>query len=84
MRRHFNRPTGLDAGHTVWLTIEHPRGAGALTLNGTPLAIGAPGQACQVPITALLTSRNELTIEALLSDEPPWADVRLEIRGEHD
>ncbi|MDX1948076.1 MAG: hypothetical protein SFU86_21940 [Pirellulaceae bacterium] len=66
LTRLFNRPTGLDELHRVWLVLDDAGHVSTLHLNGQELSRGLPRQ----DITALLNPRNELIIEIISLDAP--------------
>ncbi len=63
--RHFNRPTGLDAGTVVYLVIEGIGPADLVQLNGRVLDWdSSTANTPRFDITLLLSPRNELAIDA--------------------
>lgn len=88
-RRRFNRPTGLDAGHRVFVVIEGDVGLGGVVLNDEPLGT-LRGQQSPQPfeVTDRLLGSNELLLwlEQSSSDEPmpattPPGEVWVEIHA---
>ena len=87
--RHFNRPTGLEAGERVWLVIEGASVPLTVTLNGHPVGqasrLPPPVDAARYEITPLLKPRNKVEIElqsaSATDGQPCLGEVRLEIES---
>jgi beta-galactosidase/beta-glucuronidase len=80
--RHFHRPTGLDEGQRVYLSIDGVVRSGIVSLNGETLgAVEATGGPFRFDVTDRLALRNALVIEVESLEQPGGltGGVRLEI-----
>ena len=87
LQRHFNRPTGLQAGQPVYLVVEMAPLPGQVRLNDHVLVSAGPAERLRSDISGWLVERNHLTIDVELPGHPPAAEaavlaaaeIRLEI-----
>lgn len=76
--RSFHCPTGLSAGHRVWLTIGGTLDIAAVKLGDSPLiAAEGSGELRRYEITGRLSPRNVISIE-LLADWRPQVALEIE------
>jgi hypothetical protein len=81
--RRFGRPRQIDGHERVWLVGEGLEGQAEISLNARHLVAhcGCDGP-FEIPVSDLLTERNELAIEIEVGEPGGglWGDVALEIR----
>jgi len=81
-RRRFGYPGRIDAHERVWLIVAGAAKRLDVCVNAVPLGEQAGAPPCELDVTALLRSRNELVLDTEVPAERSglWGEVALEVR----